>query len=47
MEARLLQQAKNKLTVEQIAKELAEKQTIAERCFFIISGSCSAVARSL
>ena len=31
MEARLLQQAKNKLTVEQIAKELAEKQTIAER----------------
>ena len=32
MEARLLQQAKNKLTVEQIAKELAEKQTIAERC---------------
>ena len=30
-EARLLQQAKNKLTVEQIAKELAEKQTIAER----------------
>ena len=31
MEARLLQQAKNKLTVEQIAKELAEKQTVAER----------------
>ncbi len=31
MEARLLQQAKNKLTVEQIVKELAEKQTIAER----------------
>ena len=31
MEARLLQQAKNKLTVEQIAKKLAEKQTIAER----------------
>lgn len=31
METRLLQQAKNKLTVEQIAKELAEKQTIAER----------------
>lgn len=31
MEARLLQQAKNKLTVQQIAKELAEKQTIAER----------------
>ena len=31
MEARLLQQAKNKPTVEQIAKELAEKQTIAER----------------
>lgn len=31
MEARLQQQAKNKLTVEQIAKELAEKQTIAER----------------
>ena len=31
MEARLLQQAKNKLTAEQIAKELAEKQTIAER----------------
>lgn len=31
MEARLLQQEKNKLTVEQIAKELAEKQTIAER----------------
>ncbi|RHK91894.1 ATP-dependent endonuclease [Bacteroides xylanisolvens] len=31
MEARLLQQAKNKLTVEQITKELAEKQTIAER----------------
>lgn len=31
MEARLLQQAKNKLTVEQIAKELAEKQMIAER----------------
>ena len=31
MEARLLQQAKNKLTVEQMAKELAEKQTIAER----------------
>ena len=31
MEARLLQQAKNKLTVEQIAKEQAEKQTIAER----------------
>ena len=31
MEARLLQQAKNKLTVEQIAKELAEKQTSAER----------------
>ena len=31
MEARLLQQAKNKLTVEQIAKELVEKQTIAER----------------
>ena len=31
MEARLLQQAKNKLTVDQIAKELAEKQTIAER----------------
>ena len=31
MEARLLQQAKNKLTVEQIAKERAEKQTIAER----------------
>lgn len=31
MEARLLQQAKNKVTVEQIAKELAEKQTIAER----------------
>ena len=31
MEARLLQQAKNKLTVEQIAKDLAEKQTIAER----------------
>lgn len=31
MEACLLQQAKNKLTVEQIAKELAEKQTIAER----------------
>ena len=31
MEARLLQHAKNKLTVEQIAKELAEKQTIAER----------------
>ena len=31
MEACLLQQAKNKLTVEQIAKELAEKQTVAER----------------
>ena len=31
MEARLLQQAKNKQTVEQIAKELAEKQTVAER----------------
>lgn len=31
VEARLLQQAKNKLTVEQIAKELAEKQTVAER----------------
>ena len=31
MEARLLQQAKNKLTVEQIAKELAEKQTVAKR----------------
>lgn len=31
MEVRLLQQAKNKLTMEQIAKELAEKQTIAER----------------
>lgn len=31
MEACLLQQAKNKLTVEQIAKELVEKQTIAER----------------
>lgn len=31
METRLLQQAKNKLTVEQIAKELAEKQTVAER----------------
>lgn len=31
MEARLLQQAKNKVTVEQIAKELAEKQTVAER----------------
>ena len=31
MEARLLQQAKNKLTVEQIVKELAEKQTVAER----------------
>lgn len=31
MEARLLQQAKNKLAVEQIAKELAEKQTVAER----------------
>lgn len=31
MEARLLQQAKNKLTVEQIAKELPEKQTVAER----------------
>lgn len=31
MEARLLQQAKNKPTVEQIAKELAEKQTVAER----------------
>jgi len=31
MEARLLQQAKNKLTVELIAKELAEKQTVAER----------------
>ena len=31
MEASLLQQAKNKLTVEQIAKELAEKQTVAER----------------
>ncbi len=31
MEARLLQQAKNKVAVEQIAKELAEKQTIAER----------------
>lgn len=31
MGARLLQQAKNKLTVEQIAKELAEKQTVAER----------------
>ena len=31
IEARLLQQAKNKLTVEQIAKELAEKQTVAER----------------
>lgn len=31
MEAHLLQQAKNKLTVEQIAKELAEKQTVAER----------------
>ena len=30
MEACLLQQAKNKLTVEQIAKELAEKQTVAE-----------------
>ena len=31
MEARLLQQAKNKQTVEQITKELAEKQTVAER----------------
>ena len=31
MEACLLQQAKNKLTVEQIAKELAEKQTVAKR----------------
>ena len=31
MEACLLQQAKNKLTVEQIGKELAEKQTVAER----------------
>ncbi len=31
MEARLMQQAKNKETVEQIAKELAEKQTVAER----------------
>ena len=31
MEARLLQQAKNKLTVEQIVKELEEKQMIAER----------------
>ena len=31
MDACLLQQAKNKLTVEQIAKELAEKQTVAER----------------
>ena len=31
MEACLLQQAKNKLSVEQIAKELAEKQTVAER----------------
>lgn len=31
IEARLLQQAKNKVTVEQIAKELAEKQTVAER----------------
>ncbi|MEY8684776.1 AAA family ATPase [Bacteroides sp. AN502(2024)] len=31
MEACLLQQAKNKVTAEQIAKELAEKQTVAER----------------
>jgi len=31
IEARLLQQAKNKVAVELIAKELAEKQTIAER----------------
>lgn len=31
MEACLLQQAKNKLAVEQITKELVEKQTIAER----------------
>lgn len=31
IEARLLQQAKNKVTVEQITKELAEKQTVAER----------------
>ena len=31
IEACLQQQAKNKLTVEQIAKELAEKQTVAER----------------
>lgn len=31
IEARLLQQTKNKATVEQMAKELAEKQSIAER----------------
>lgn len=31
MEARLLQQEKNRVTMEQIAKELAEKQTVAER----------------
>lgn len=31
MEARLLQQEKNKVTMERIAKELAEKRTVAER----------------
>lgn len=31
IEACLIQQAKNKVTVEQIAKELVEKQTVAER----------------
>ena len=42
MEARLLQQAKNKLTVEQIAKELAEKQTVAERWAKLNKLICSA-----
>lgn len=31
IEARLLQQAKNKAAVEQIAKELSEKQSVADR----------------